>query len=554
MDKDLYIDEQAELLSQMGNTHLFVIGIDAYKNGISPLNNCVRDAEKLKKILTEKYHFLPEKVKELYNENASLENIITQLDEYSAKLSEKDSLLISFSGHGYYKNEIGYLVPADAKNGKVFGFLNNEQLKSYLKSCKAKHILLVVDSCYSGSFLLKDKDANEQKSLANEVAKYKSRWVLAAGRIEKVADGEYGKHSPFATTLHTFLEKNTDKIFCISDLAQYVKNITPHNSNQFPIAGVLRDANDEGGEFVFFPRNNEKEDFALCKTKADFVHFLQKYPNASPARAAHANAQIKAFEEQEIAEKAASQREKARELYEKMLKATWEEKYNLVREYKKRFPKEVDKDLYDKVLSIGEKADDYPEWKKVNKNSENAIERFIDKHEYNFFVAEAKELLQKLQSAQDLEKIEREKAKKAREEEERREAAEKARLAQAAKEAEAKRQVQEKLRLEKEQKEIAEKQFVAAANLKERERQKREESEKAWVAIKAFLSKYKYVFVIMPFLIGFLWVVNGYIKEDRESKAQKNREDSTKVADSTAKAHAEAMANKFYIKYKKQFV
>jgi len=109
MARDLYIDEQAELLSQMGNTHLFIIGIDAYKNGISPLNNCVRDAEKLTKILTEKYHFLKENVKELYNENASLENIITQLDEYSAKLSENDSLLISFSGHGFYKNEIGYL-------------------------------------------------------------------------------------------------------------------------------------------------------------------------------------------------------------------------------------------------------------------------------------------------------------------------------------------------------------------------------------------------------------------------------------------------------------
>ncbi|MFN0202295.1 MAG: caspase domain-containing protein [Bacteroidia bacterium] len=409
MDRELFWDEALENLAKMGNNHLFVIGIDAYKNGITPLNNCVRDAKRFAQVLTEKYHFQPPQT--LYNEDATLENIIENLATYTAKLTEHDNLVICYSGHGYLKDGVGYLVPVDAKKEKVFGLLNNEQIKSYIKNCKAKHIVFIVDSCYSGSFLLKDKDFTELKGFSREVVKYPSRWVLAAGRIEKVADGEYGKHSPFATTLLTFLEKNTDQPFCISELAQYVKTVTSHNANQTPIAGVLKDTNDLGGEFVFVPRNHEQADFEACTTKKDVEHFIKKYPKGKFFD--QAQEKLQAFI---LAE--------AKELFGRIQQGTWEQKATLVTEYKRKYKQTLDEQLYLQVLEEGKKADDYSVWKKVNQQSENSLELFVMRQNENFFVPNAKVLLAALQVKREQEEaeVQEELTHKKKEEEERKQA------------------------------------------------------------------------------------------------------------------------------------
>ena len=379
MKKGVFWDTIAEENISIGKNHLFAVGIDNYSDGIRPLSNCVRDALRIADVLKAKYHF--EDILTLMDQKATLENIIEELAVYTEKLTEQDNLIIYYSGHGYLKNGIGYLVPADAKNGKIYGLLNNEQLKSYIKNCNAKHILLIVDSCYSGSFLLKDKDLTELKGFNREAIKYPSRWVLAAGRIETVSDGEYGKHSPFATTLLTYLEENTDKVFSVSDLAQYVKNTTPHISAQTPIAGVLKDANDLGGEFIFIPQNTEKENFERCKTREDFALFLEKYPEGK-FKSAAAEKHKALF----IAD--------AKEMFTQIKDAHYEQKQELVERYKQLY-KEADRQLYISVLAEGKKAEDYFEWQRVNKESEIELELFILQSPDNFFTKEAQAIFDK---------------------------------------------------------------------------------------------------------------------------------------------------------------
>jgi len=52
--------------------HLLIIGIDDYQNGITPLNNAVRDAKMFSEILLKQYQFEAKNVTTLFNENATL--------------------------------------------------------------------------------------------------------------------------------------------------------------------------------------------------------------------------------------------------------------------------------------------------------------------------------------------------------------------------------------------------------------------------------------------------------------------------------------------------
>lgn len=97
-----------------GENYLFAIAIDKYNDSkILPLNNAVLDAEKFVEILTQKFGF--ELISNsLYNENATRTNIIEKLNSLTYLLTEEDSLIIYFAGHGDLnpkrKKDIGYLM------------------------------------------------------------------------------------------------------------------------------------------------------------------------------------------------------------------------------------------------------------------------------------------------------------------------------------------------------------------------------------------------------------------------------------------------------------
>jgi hypothetical protein len=136
-----------------------------------------------------------------------------------------------------------------------------------MKNCKAQHIFVITDSCYSSQFIDLNREA------AGNLPSYfykKSRHVLASGR-GIVSDGPKGKHSPFASVLIDFLEDNSEKYIFASQLIAQVKKMVDREHSQMPFGGAVRGVNDEGGEFIFFL----KDDVYLDQIKADFNN-LQK--------------------------------------------------------------------------------------------------------------------------------------------------------------------------------------------------------------------------------------------------------------------------------------
>src|SRR5690606_24323478 len=129
--------------------------------------------------------------------------------------------IIHFAGHGsiHPKTEKGFWIPQNAENS-ISDFIPNSTIIDTILGIDAKHILLIVDSCFSGSLLSQTRASVEfHYSKLNES---KSRWVLASGRNEKVSDGNPGSGSPFSIILNEFLKQNTYNTFSVSELATAV--------------------------------------------------------------------------------------------------------------------------------------------------------------------------------------------------------------------------------------------------------------------------------------------------------------------------------------------
>ena len=231
-----------------GKNYLFVVGIKKYRFW-DTLSNAASDARKVKAVLQKRYGFEEANTVEIYNEQATIKNILSKLSELRMKITPKDNLLLYYSGHGFYNAAIeeGFWIPFNAKKGEETQYLANSTLLKYIKAIKAKHVFLVADACFSGSLFSAGK-----RGYIENVERFKSRWGLASGRLEFVSDGDVGKSSPFANYFLKYLTTNTKKRFPISELIQYVKVSVSNNANQTPIGHPLKNVGDEGGEFVFY--------------------------------------------------------------------------------------------------------------------------------------------------------------------------------------------------------------------------------------------------------------------------------------------------------------
>ena len=129
IDRALNFEGNPPSPSPARKNHLLVIGIDQYQY-VGKLSNAVRDAQAIRDLLLSRYHFEKEQLKEIYNGQATRRNLMKSLRSYLDRLTDKDNLLVYFSGHGHYDKKIeeAYWVPVDAEYEEVDDYVSYSYL------------------------------------------------------------------------------------------------------------------------------------------------------------------------------------------------------------------------------------------------------------------------------------------------------------------------------------------------------------------------------------------------------------------------------------------
>jgi len=145
------ISDLSHRSGKLGVYRALIIGINDYKDPKIPdLETAINDAKAMAELLRERYGF---QVKLLLNQKATKEAIYRALRNLASSSKPDDSVLIYYAGHGDLDKtyDDGWWIPADAKGGNSVTYLDNGQVQKSMRSMKARHVLLVSDSCYSGT-------------------------------------------------------------------------------------------------------------------------------------------------------------------------------------------------------------------------------------------------------------------------------------------------------------------------------------------------------------------------------------------------------------------
>jgi hypothetical protein len=247
------LQKAPESIINFGTYHALIVGISKYQY-LPKLRTAVADANAMSKLLRESYGF---KITKLIDPSRA--DILDALDEMRSKLKFKDNLLIYYAGHGWLDKQAdeGYWLPVNAKPDRRSRWMSNGTLTAALRAIKAKHIMVVADSCYSGRLVrdanIKTENSGEAEYLQKMSCK-KARVVLTSGGLEPVEDGNGSTHSPFATALLAALEENKSVIDGTS-LFNVIRRPVMVNANQTPQYSDLRRAGHDGGDFLFIKKS-----------------------------------------------------------------------------------------------------------------------------------------------------------------------------------------------------------------------------------------------------------------------------------------------------------
>lgn len=229
-----------------GNYHALLIGVGTYQDmSIKDLMNPTKDIKELQGVLTSNYTFAPGDIHILAD--PTKDDIINKLAYLQERLGEKDNLLIFYAGHGVVKNEVGYWLPSDAHKENRSKWFSNAELRDYVNGMKAKHVLIVADACFSGS-ILSGSYRDMTDFACQQMGQIPSRRAMTSGANTVVPDD-----SVFFKYFVKRLQDNTADCFTAEDLYSKVKPAVINNSpnQQIPQFGVLPQAGDEGGNFIF---------------------------------------------------------------------------------------------------------------------------------------------------------------------------------------------------------------------------------------------------------------------------------------------------------------
>ena len=236
---------------EFGTYHALVIGNNKYRH-VKKLKTASNDAISVANLLRTDYGF---RVTTLLD--ATRGDILGALSDLRATLTANDNLLIYYAGHGVVDDitEQGYWLPVDAEDRNPTNWVSNTDLTNMLSGMSARHVMVVADSCYSGTLVraasVKLPSGRDKVAWVKRMLRKRARTALVSGGLEPVQDGGGGSdHSVFAKAFLSALSQN-ESVMDGQALFDAIKRPVVLNADQTPQYTDIRHAGHDGGEFMF---------------------------------------------------------------------------------------------------------------------------------------------------------------------------------------------------------------------------------------------------------------------------------------------------------------
>jgi hypothetical protein len=244
--------------SDLGKYYALVIGNNNYTGGFAKLNSATADANDIGNILKTRYGYSVDVLS-----NATQAQIISKLSALSTTLKANDNLLIYYAGHGQIDAEgKGYWVPIDGQSNQPKSWVSNEVITNFLGASAAKHIMVVADSCYSGTLTgaaIRPIPATAKDEDVLFISRVKSRTVLSSGGLAPVLDTGGNNHSIFAAAFIRALNAGDGLLDGYRIYEEIGTQVTQRSAAlrmpQRPQYSALKHAGHEGSEFFFLPKD-----------------------------------------------------------------------------------------------------------------------------------------------------------------------------------------------------------------------------------------------------------------------------------------------------------
>jgi hypothetical protein len=246
--------KRSEVVGQesFGRFYALIVGNNNYQH-LPSLNMAINDAREIEKILSEKYGFETQVLLD-----ATRSDILNSLNEMRDRLGPTDSFLFYYAGHGEFdkSSDKAYWLPVDAELDNDANWILADRITSNIKRFLSNHILIIADSCYSGTMTRSLDTSVNAKGPRNiyikKMLNKPSRSLISSGGNEPVADTGGKGHSIFAQILLKSLSSIENKIFTAEELFySHIKEAVAGRADQTPEYSIIRNSGHEGGDFLF---------------------------------------------------------------------------------------------------------------------------------------------------------------------------------------------------------------------------------------------------------------------------------------------------------------
>ena len=241
---------------------IFAVGEQQPGSGLPSLKFPLKEADSLRAVIIREYTFDPEHVQLV--RNPTREAILDSLESVARRLGPEDNLLVVYSGHGGFDEagREGYWLAADAANARKSTWIPNESIRTWLRTLKARSVLLITDACFSGSLNRSNDDrvtlSNDRKMAIEGALRYarrSSRQAMTAGTSKETVP----QVSIFSMEIVAALKRHVAPVFMAQQLAGEINPRVAAVAHTTPTFSAVPGIESDQGDFVFVRRETVAE-------------------------------------------------------------------------------------------------------------------------------------------------------------------------------------------------------------------------------------------------------------------------------------------------------